>query len=116
MAGNRTAYQAHKKHQTEDGPEGSVIVAQHPLAPPEISLGNAVNLKQDSRIVVILQFTSNTSWVISRKGKTEDPGLKSGIYPLPGRDPHYAIPVYGCRSIVHQAGLSTISDEWRLTY
>jgi hypothetical protein len=50
MAGNRAAYQAQKRHQTEDRPEGSGNVAQHPLAPPEDPAGNSENLLKGIRI------------------------------------------------------------------
>src|SRR4030066_191230 len=43
------------------------------------------------------------------------PARRAALILSPAGILNYAVPVYGCRSIVHQSGLSTISDEWLLT-
>src|SRR4030067_1645662 len=49
------------------------------------------------------------------KGKQKIPARRAALILSPAGILNYAVPVYGCRSIVHQSGLSTISDEWLLT-
>src|SRR4030067_1485065 len=48
------------------------------------------------------------------KGKQKTPARRAALILSPAGILNYAVPVYGCRSIVHQSGLSTISDEWLL--
>src|SRR4030067_933541 len=49
------------------------------------------------------------------KGRQKIPARRAALILSPAGILNYAVPVYGCRSIVHQSGLSTISDEWLLT-